>query len=191
VTGPAVTPGGRSSGGANTLLARYGLRAAVAALALVIAAGIVLTDDRDPFVFAIPVLVLGGVLVAVLTLADRHGDEAAIAGDAEATGLEYDGVRPLPTVTRFLADIRSPTGVLRGPLFRGGPAVRVARTRRQLVAITDAPAPALDDEDRAWVADQPLPAEAEVEDGLLVVAAAPDAPAAELLALTRDLHARL
>jgi hypothetical protein len=170
---------------------RFWLRGLVVAGALVVTAGIVVTDDRDPFVFAIPVLVAGAVAVAVLTLADRRRDEAAIAREADATGLEYDGVRPLPTVTPFLAGVREPAPVLRGALRRGGPAVRIARTRRHLVAITEAPAAALDPADRTWLEDQPLPAGAEIEDGLLVVAAARDAPAAELLALTRDLHARL
>jgi hypothetical protein len=171
-------------------LARYGARIAIAVAGLAIAAGIVATDDRDPFVFAIPALALTAVLVLALTLADRRGEDAEVALLSAETGLDDDGVRPLPAVTPILAGVREPAHVVAGDLAPGGPLVRVARVRDRLVAITDAPSPALDAGTRAWLADHPLGAEAEIEDGLLVVAVHRDAPPAGLVAVTRELYAR-
>jgi hypothetical protein len=174
-----------------TALSRYGPRAAIAAAGLAIAAGIVLTDDRDPFVFAIPALALTAVVVVALTLSDRRDEDAQVARLTAETGLDDDGVRPLPTVTPILAGVREPAHAVAGDLAPGGPLVRMARTGDRLVAITEAPADALDAAARAWLDDQPLRADAGIEDGLLVVAAHRDAPPAALLALTRELYARL
>jgi hypothetical protein len=162
------------------------IRIAIAVLCVAIAAGIVLTDDKDPFVFAIPVLALTTVAVVALTLTARGGERDEIARLTEETGLADDGIRPLPPVTPILAGVREPAHVVAGDLEPGGPLVRVARVRDRLVAITDAPAGPLD---RAALADHPLEPEAGVEDGLLVVAVHRDAPPAALLAVTRKLYA--
>ena len=166
-------------------------RIAIAVAGLAIAAGIVLTDDRDPFVFAIPVLVLTGVVVLVITLAaGRRDDRDELARIAEEAGLADDGIRPLPSVTPILAHVREPARVLAGDLQPGGPLVRVARVGPRLVAITDAPGPGLGAGARELLDDHPLGPEAGVEDGLLVVAVHRDAPPAALLTLTRELYAR-
>ena len=174
-----------------TPAARYGARAAIAVAGLAIAAGIVVTDDRDPFVFAIPVLVLTAVAVGILTLADDRAADADITHLAAETGLADEGVRPLPAVTPILARVREPAHVVAGDLEPGGPFVRMARVGGRVVTITETDATSLEPAARAWLDDQPLSAEAEVEGGLLVVAAGRDAPPAEVLALTRDLYARL
>jgi hypothetical protein len=165
------------------------IRIAIAVLGVAVAAGIVLTDDKDPFVFAIPVLAVTALLVLVLTLAGRRDDRADVGRLAEETGLADDGLRPLPAVTPILAGVREPAHVVAGDLEHGGPLVRVARVRDRLVAITDAPAGPLDAGARAWLDDHPLAPEAEIEDGLLVVAVHRDAPPAALLAIARKLYA--
>jgi hypothetical protein len=162
------------------------IRIAIAVLGVAVAAGIVLTDDKDPFVFAIPALAVTTVLVVALTLAGRGGEGGEVARLAEETGLADDGIRPLPAVTPILAGVREPAHVVAGDLEPGGPLVRVARVRDRLVAITDAPDRPLD---RAVLEDHPLEPEAEAEDGLLVVAVHRDAPPAALLAVTRRLYA--
>jgi hypothetical protein len=165
-------------------------RIAIAACGLAIAVGIYLTDDRDPIVFAIPALVVTALVVALLTLAGRRGEDTEIARLVEETGLADDGIRPLPPVTPILAGVREPAHVVAGDLSPGGPLVRMARVRDRLVAITDAPAAAIDAGAREWLDEHPLGPEAGAEDGLLVVAVHRDAPPAALLAVTRELYER-
>ena len=170
---------------------RYLLRLGIATLGIAAAAGILLTDDRDPVVFTIPILVLTLVVVAVLTIADRGGAADDPRRMADEAGLDYDGVAPLPAVTPILRDVREPAHVLSGELYPEGPDVRVARLRERLVAVTEAPADAVDAGTREWLDEHPLRPDAAVEDGLLVVAVAGGTEPRELLALARQLHTRL
>jgi len=173
-------------------LGRYGWRMAIAAAGLAAAAGVVLTDDRDPIVFAIPILVLTVVVVGVLTLADRHGEDDELRAAIEETGLADDGVRPLPTVTPILHGVREPAHVLTGDLYPDGPFVRLARVRDRHVTLTDAPADAIDASTREWLDEHPLHPQAGIEDGLLVVAVPRGAASRQAaLDVTRELHARL
>lgn len=172
-------------------MSRPGVRAAIFALGGIIAAGIIATDDKDPVVFAVPVLVITTVLVLALTLADRRRGAEELERAAEETGLGYDGIHPLPTVTPILRDAREPAHVLAGDLYPGGPTVRLAALRDQLVVVTDAPSDAIDAGTREWLDEHPLRPEAGIEDELLVVAAPRGSSAGELLQLARELHARL
>lgn len=189
MTAPSTdAPAGREP----SRLERYGVRGAVALAGLAIAAAVVLTDDRDPVVFAVPALALTVVTVVALTLADRRPGEREMRRAAGETGLDYEGMRPLPAVTPILSGRREPAHVLGGDLRPGGPTVRLARVDRRVVAVTDAPAAVVDPVTRRWLDDHPLRPEAGVEDGLLVVAATgAEASPAALLALARDVHARL
>jgi hypothetical protein len=182
------------SGGAppGPARSRFDVRAGIAVLAIVIAAVIVASDDQDPIVFAIPVLVLAAVLIAVITIAGRDEDGVWMRDAARETGLTYDGVQPLPPVTPILRDVRAPAPMMSGDLDpRYGPTVRVARTRDRLVALVETVAPELDAAARGRIAGHPLRPEAAIEDGLLVVAVDRDAPPRELLELTRALRAGL
>ena len=169
----------------------YVVRGAIAALGIAAAIGVVLTDDRDPVVFAIPILVVTTVAVVVLTLADRRGADDEVRDAIEETGLADDGIRPLPTVTPILRDVREPARVLTGDLFDGGPFVRLTRVRDRHVTLTDAPAEAIDPGTRSWLDGHPLGPEAGIEDGLLVVAVPRAATRRAALDVTRELHARL
>jgi hypothetical protein len=179
----------------EALIARFGLRAVVAVLALVLATGAILTADRDPVAWAMPVLVLAAVLVAVMTLAGRgrHEHDAAAA----ATGLADDGLQTLPPVGRVLAGPpEARVGrTLRGELRPGGPPVRLARIggRRdgRAVAVTHAPGTGVDDATQSWLAGHPLRPEADVEDGLLAVAAGGGATLPAVLDITREVEARM
>ncbi|HWT94772.1 MAG TPA: hypothetical protein VN238_17380, partial [Solirubrobacteraceae bacterium] len=103
----------------------------------------------------------------------------------------------VPPVTSLLRDDHAPAPMLSGDLDPYGPEVRVAFLRRRLVALVDLseqPAGAhhdLGDAARAWLAEQPLRAEAELEDETLVLAVPRDTPPKQLLDLARGLVARL
>ena len=162
--------------------------------ALVLGAGLTLgalqyaLDNRDPLVFTIPILVLTAVVLGVMALAGRGGEPDWSEQAAEA-GLSDDGVRPVPPVTAILAGVTGPARMLSGRLSDDGPWVRVTRVRAEIVAITDAPAPALDPATEAWLAERDR--RAGIQDGLLVVAAPAEASPRELLDLTRQVVARL
>lgn len=181
-----------------SFLQRYGLRLAIGVIGVAVAAGVILTDDQDPIVFAIPVTVLTIVLITALTISGRGGagsDELERA--ARDTGLDNDGVRAVPPVTALLRDDHAPAPMLSGDLDPYGPEVRVAFLRRRLVALIDLseqPAGAhtdLGDAARAWLAEQPLHAEAELEDETLVLAVPRDTSPRALLDLARGLVPRL
>ena len=163
--------------------------AIVAAIGIALAVLQYLLDDRDPLVFTIPILVLTTIALAAMALAGRGERAAWGEDDLRAEGLSDDGVRPLPPVTPILEGVREPTRVLSGQLYADGPWVRVARVGGELVAITDAPAAEVDPEAQAWLAERGR--RAGIEDGLLVVAVPGDASARDLMAATRELHARL
>ena len=164
---------------------------AVGAFGLVAAVLIRVLDDRDPYVFTIPVLVATAVVLLVLRLSDHRSEERAVRDGDGAEGLRYDGVQPVPSVTPILHGVTTPAAMLAGDLRADGPPVRVTRVRGRLVAITDAPHVTIDAGSRAWLEQQPLRPEAGIEDGLLVVAVPPATSYRELLDLTRALHARL
>ena len=163
--------------------------AVVAALGLGLAVlQFVLDDDRDPLVFTIPILVLTLITLGVMAIAGR-GAEPAWADDAVSQGLQDDGIRPLPPVTPILADVRQPTRVLSGQLYDGGPWVRIARIHGEIVAITDAPADEIDPDSDEWLAHRG--GRAGIAEGLLVVALPDGTMPHDVLAATRELHARL
>lgn len=179
-----------------SFLQRYGLRLAIAVVGLAVAGGVIATDDQDPIVFAIPVTVLTLVLIGVLSIGGgSRSDEVERA--ARETGLDHDGVRAVPPVTALLRDDHAPAPMLSGDLDPYGPEVRVAFLRRRLVALVDLserPAGArrdLGDAARAWLAEQPLRADAELEDETLVLAVPRDTPPAALLDLARGLVRKL
>jgi hypothetical protein len=146
-------------------------------------------DDRDPLVFTVPILVLTLVALGVLALAGRgESDGEDWEAAAAEEGLSDDGVRPLPPVTPILEGVSAPARVHSGQLFEGGPWVRVARVRGEIVAITDAPAAPIDEAAQARLRDHGR--RAAVADGLLVVAVPGSSSPSELLALARELHAR-
>lgn len=176
-------------------LQQYGLRALIGIAGVVAATGIIVRDDQDPIVFAIPVLVATTVIISALSLA---GSETRTGRRAAAdTGLDYDGVRPVPSVTKLLAAGHPPAHMISGELDAYGPDVRIAFLKTSLVALVDLseqPAGAhttLGDGTRAWLADQATEARAELEDETLVVVVARDTPPRQLLELTRALVARL
>ena len=146
-------------------------------------------DNRDPLVFTIPILGLTAVTLLVMALSGR-GEKASMERVAAEHGLRYDGMGPLPSVTPILADVREPQHVFVARLPDRGPRVRLAEVRGRRLAITEAPAAdvlAVDE----WLARHPLRPQAEIDDGLLVVAVDKRVGYADLLEIVRELHARL
>lgn len=146
-------------------------------------------DNRDPLVLSVPILVVTAVILLVMAVARSGSDD--LASIAAELGLRDDGVAAIPTVTPILAAHRGPTHVISGRLPGRGPRVRLARVGGRLISLSETTAegvsPAAQD-----VADRsPLRPEAAVEEGLLVVAVAPDTAPADLLALTDELNQRL
>jgi hypothetical protein len=80
--------------------------------------------------------------------------------------------------------------VLSARLPGGGPRVRLADVRDRRVAIIEAPAADVLAVDQ-WLAAHRLRPQADIEDGLLVVAVGRDVEYRELLDLVADLRARL
>jgi hypothetical protein len=161
--------------------------AIVAAVGLALAVLQFALDDRDPLVFTIPILVLTSIVLVAMALSGR-GDRDPFADVEARDGLVDDGIRPLPPVPPILEDVR-PTRVLSGQLYEDGPWVRVAHVRGELVAITDAPSPVVDEQAAARLGERGH--RAAIAEGLLVVAAPGVTTPRELLAITRELHARL
>lgn len=181
------------------------------------AAIIVLTHDKSPFTFAIPVTVLSIVLATVVTVADARPARARLEGAAATTGLIPDGPGPLPPVTPILRASRSSVAdLLSGDLGPDGPHVRLARTRLRgggdvAVLWTDAPirgpltadphglAPGAtgtaDADTLAFTRDHPLRLALAVEEGTLVlavpVARGEEPPYAQLLEAARAARRRL
>lgn len=181
--------------GASWLQA-YGLRAIIVLVGVVAAAGVIVRDDQDPIVFAIPILVATTMIVVAITLASSGA--RTYRRIAQETGLTYDGIRPVPDVTSLLRDDHAPSHMVSGPLEADwGPDVRVAFLRSRTVAIVDLseqPAgarTALGEATRTWVEQHALRPRAELEDETLVVAVDREAPPRQLLELTRALVARL
>ena len=146
-------------------------------------------DNRDPLVFTIPILGLTAVALLVMALSGR-GDRATMERVAAEQGLRYDGVAPLPSVTSLLRDVRAPAHVFAARLPDRGPRVRLAEVRGRRIAITESPAGGVRAADQ-WLAAHRLAPQAEVEDGLLVVAVGRDVAYRDLLELVGELHARL
>ena len=174
---------------------RLGLRAAILAAGLVMAAVIILTDDRDPVVWAIPILVLTTLALVLLTLSDGRPEQRRMQRAASDLGLRFEPARTLPPVTPLLAALKEPRNAqtLEGDLDIGQPPVRLARVRVKgvdlAICLTDLPgsAHALEDPrgllegtgveavpgtpDRAtaaWLADHPLRLGYATGDGALV-----------------------
>jgi hypothetical protein len=146
-------------------------------------------DNRDPLVFTIPILGLTAIVLLVMALSGR-GEQADRERFAAEHGLRYEGMAPLPTVTPILADVRGPAHVFTARLTEGGPRVRLAEVRGRRVAIRVAPAADVLAVD-GWLAAHPLSPQADIDDGLLVVAVGREVSYEQLLDLARELHARL
>lgn len=163
--------------------------------ALVLGAGLTLgalqyaLDNRDPLVFTIPILGLTAIALLVMRLSGR-GERASMERLAAEQGLRYDGMGPLPSVTPILADVREPAHIFAARLPGRGPRVRLAQVRGRRVAISETEATDVLGA-RNWLAAHPQRPQAELEDGLLVVAVDARVGYAELLALVGDLHGRL
>jgi hypothetical protein len=171
-------------------------RRRLAPYAIVLAVGVTLAaveyvlDNRDPLVFAMPILGLTAVILLVMWLSGR-GDRDEMEELAAETGLTYDGLAPLPAVTPILAGVTRPAHVLSGRLPDRGPRVRVAQVGRRLVAISPASVEELGSPAERLIEHHPDHPQAAVQDGLLVVALPREAGHAELLDLVEQLHARL
>ena len=146
-------------------------------------------DNRDPLVLSIPILVVTGVILLVMAIARGPADD--LGALAAELGLRDDGVAPIPDVTPILAGHRGPTHVLSGRLPGHGPRVRLARFDGRLVSISETTARELGPNAQAFADAHPLRPQAAVEEGLLVVAVASDAPAAALLEAAQGIDARL
>jgi len=163
--------------------------------ALVLSAGLVLgalqyaLDNRDPLVFTIPILGLTALTLLVMALSGR-GQRAQMERTAAEQGLRYDGVGPLPSVTPMLSGVREPAPIFSARLPDGGPRVRLAEVRGRRVAISDAPAADVLAADQ-WLAAHRLDPQADIDDGLLVVAVDKRVGYDELLELVRELRTRL
>jgi hypothetical protein len=190
---------------------RLGLRAAILAAGLVAAAIIISTDDRDPVVWAVPILVLTALALLLVTLADGRPENRRMDRAAADLGLRHERARTLPPVTPLLAALKEPRSaqVLEGDLDVGQPPVRLARVRVRGVdlgiCLTDLPGrpPGLEDPrgllegtgveaapgtpDRAtaaWLADHPLRlGYATGDDALVVFCPAPRSADAPLRGL--------
>jgi hypothetical protein len=172
------------------------LYGAIAALGIAAAATVALTAERDPFAWGIPILAV--TTVALVVLAVARGGEREMRRAAAETGLEYDGVQPVPPATPLLADL--PEGasgpMLYGDLDVGGPRCRLVRVRTAgrsalMVGLTDAPDVAVDSATREWLDEHPLRPRAATEGGVLVVAVGADVSHRVLLELLREVHARM
>ena len=146
-------------------------------------------DNRDPLVFTIPILGLTAVALLVMRLGGR-GETAGMERAAAEQGLRYDGVGPLPSVTPILAGVREPAHIFVARLPERGPRVRLAEVRGRRVAITEAPAADVLGADE-WLAAHPQRPQADIEDGLLVVAVDREVSFADLLEIVGELHTRL
>jgi hypothetical protein len=124
---------------------RLGLRAAILAAGLVLAAVIVVSDDRDPVVWAIPILVLTVLALVLLTLVDGRPEQRRLQRAARDLGLRHEPARTLPPVTPLLAALSEPRNAqtLEGDLDIGQPPVRLARVRLRgvdlAICLTDLP----------------------------------------------------
>jgi hypothetical protein len=148
-----------------------------------------LADNRDPLVLSIPILVVTGVILLVMAIARGGTDDLAqIAADL---GLRDDGVAALPAVTPILAGHGGATHVISGRLPGRGPRVRIARAGGRLVALSETTAEGLSAEAQAFADRHPLHPEAAIEEGILVVAVAPDTPGDALLEVTGGINERL
>ena len=163
--------------------ARWVPYAIVLAVGLLFASGAALGADRQPFVWAVPPLVLTVVALAMFAISDRRAEERAVRTTADALDLRDTGLQTLPTLTPVLQRAE-PARMLAGELADGAPA-RLARVRGLAVCITDAPDRSrvaadphgvLDAETTAptaladWAATHPLRPGVVAEGGTLVVA---------------------
>lgn len=162
---------------------RLGPYALILGVGLLLAAVVIISDDRDPVVWAIPILVLTALALVVLTLLDGRPEQRRMQRAAGDLGLRHEPARTLPPVTPLLAAVKEPrtAQTLEGDLDVGQPPVRLARVRVKgvdlAICLTDLPgsAHALEDPrgllegtgveaapgtpDRAtaaWLADHPL-----------------------------------
>lgn len=122
---------------------RYRLQGIVLAVGLLAALLIALLADRDTGAWSVPPLVLTLLLVAVITLADGHGEQERLEEAGRRLGLRHQRSRTLPPVTPVLEAVRGSRVVqaLEGELEEGGPPVRLAVVRagraRLAVCLTD------------------------------------------------------
>lgn len=128
----AATPGGEARG-------RWAPYAVVLTIGLLFAAGVAIGADRQPYIWIIPPLVLTGLILALVALSDRRGEESAARALSAELGLRDSGVHPVPPLTSVLARAE-PAHLLAGQLDDGAP-VRVAHVRagrsRLAVAATE------------------------------------------------------
>ena len=114
--------------GPRDRLAPYAI---VLGIGLAAATGIVLADDRDPFAWAMPVLVLTALLLVLITLVDGRPEARSLDRAAGELGFRRERARTLPPVTPLLAAMKEPRTVqtLEGDLDPGQPRARLARAR--------------------------------------------------------------
>lgn len=108
-------------------LRRYGPYAVVLGVGALIAIGIMLFANRQPYIWIIPPLVLTGLLLTLLALSDRRRDDESARAAAVRLGLRATGAHPLPPLAPVLK-AAEPANMLAGNLDDGGP-LRVAHAR--------------------------------------------------------------
>jgi len=118
---------------------RWAPYAVVLTIGLLFAAGVAIGADRQPHIWVLPPLVLTGLILALVALSDRRGEESAARALAADLGLRDSGVHPVPPLTPVLARAE-PAHLLAGHLDDGAP-VRIALVRagrgRLAVAATE------------------------------------------------------